>query len=234
VSNGQPDQGNGRPLGGRRVFLSASIPGKDWTGEYDPLEITDAVIACVSALWTAGGRILCGGHPAITPLLLRVAHDFRSVAETNHASDEDPLVTIYQSTLYEGMIPQQTLSLQATGLGRITFVPAVPGDTPQREHNAASLDRMRKAMLAPENDPAFAIFIGGMDGIEVEYRAYRERFPGRPVYPIGAPGGVARELADTVQGSPEYVRVDPEALRESAEYGALMDDILADAATRIA
>ena len=73
-----------------------------------------------------------------------------------------------------------------------------------------------------------------MDGIEVEYRAYRERFPGRPVYPIGAPGGVARELADTVQGSPEYVRVDPEALRESTEYGALMDDILADAITRIA
>lgn len=234
MSNGQPDQGHPRPLGGRRVFLSASIPGKSWTGEYDPLEITDAVIACVSALWTAGGRILCGGHPAITPLLLRVAHDFRSVAETNHASDEDPLVTIYQSTLFEGMIPQQTLSLQATGLGRITFVPAVPGDTPDRGHNAASLDRMRKAMLARENDPAFAIFIGGMEGITAEFNEYQTLYQGRPVYPVGAAGGEARNLAaQRVQAEP-YLRVTQAALLHSAEYGALMDDILADAITRVA
>ena len=234
MSNGQPDQGHPRPLSGRRVFLSASIPGKDWTGEYDPLEITDAVIACVSALWTAGGRILCGGHPAITPLLLRVAHDFRSVAETNHASGEDPLVTIYQSTLYEGMIPQQTLSLQATGLGRITFVPAVPGDTPDHGRNAASLDRMRQAMLARENDPAFAIFIGGMEGITAEFNDYQTLYQGRPVYPVGAPGGEARRLAaERVQAEP-YLLVTRTALLHSAEYGALMDDILADAITRIA
>jgi hypothetical protein len=44
------------------VFLSASIPdGRRWEGEFDPLEITDAVIARITAMWTAGGKILCGG-----------------------------------------------------------------------------------------------------------------------------------------------------------------------------
>lgn len=235
MSTGQPDPGPSRPLAGRRVFLSASIPDREtWRGKYDwdPLEITDAVVAGVAAIWTEGGKILYGGHPAISPLLLRVAQDFRP--EADESADGEPLVTVYQSSLYQDRIPEETLNLQAAGLGRIRFIEAVPGDSPRRGQNTASLLRMRMEMLSPQNDPAFAIFIGGMDGIEVEYRAYRERFPGRPVYPIGAPGGVARELADTVQGSPEYVRVDPEALRESAEYGALMDDILADAITRIA
>ena len=123
--------------------------------------------------------------------------------------------------------------LGATGLGRIEFVPAEPGDRPERGLNTASLDRMRKAMLAKENDPAFAIFIGGMDGIRAEYDEYRTHFPGRPVYAVGAPGGTARELAAEFMETQGYRRVNTVELLRSAEYGALMDDILADAITRI-
>ena len=234
MSTGQPDPAARRPLRGRRVFLSASIPRPDWTGErFDPLEITDAVVACAPTLWLAGGRILCGGHPAITPLLLRVAQDFRPVAESDQVPGPEPLVTIYQSELYRDKIPEQTLRLQAAGLGRIVFVPAAPGDSPERQHNAASLAVMRGAMLAKENDPAFAIFIGGMEGIDAEFDEYRRQYPDRPVYAIGASGGMARRIAARLMRDEPFRLVRPEDLLNSAQYSTLMDDILADAVDRI-
>lgn len=232
MNMGRPDRATRRSLGGRRVFLSSSIPVHGWQGDYEPREITDAVVACVSAIWIAGGKILYGGHPAIAPLLLSAAQDFRPEAEGSQASAEDPLVTVYQSSLYESLIPAETRRLEAARLGRIRFIPAAPGELPERGRNLASLDLMRQAMLARDNDPAFAVFIGGMQGIVEEYHQFRTEFPGRPVYPIGAPGGEARKLAADLENEP-YRLVDRTALLHSAEYGTLMEDILADAIARI-
>jgi hypothetical protein len=233
VSESRPDLAQERPLSGRRAFLSASIPDRNqWQGEFDPLEITDAVIACVSAIWTAGGKILCGGHPAITPLLLRVAHDFKST-DRGRNPEREPLVTVYQSELYRQLVPAETRHLEAEGLGRLEFVPAEPGDRPRRPENERSLERMRAAMLAKENDPAFAVFIGGMDGIRKEYDKFHGQYEGRPVYAFGAPGGEARELAAEFTRNQEYRRVNRGDLLQSAEYGALMDDVLADVVTRM-
>lgn len=138
---------------------------------------------------------------------------------------------VYQSSLYESLIPAETRDLEAAGLGRIRFIPAVPGELPERGRNLASLDLMRQAMLARGNDPAFAVFIGGMEGIVDEFQ-FRTQFPGRPVYPIGAPGGEAKKLAADLENEP-YRLVNRMALLHSAEYGTLMDDILADAIARI-
>lgn len=223
-----------RPLRGCHVFLAASIPDrKRWAGDFDPLEITDAVVVSVSAIWTAGGKILSGGHPAITPLLLRVARGFRRTAEENQASPSDPLVTVYQSRLYEHLVPAETRSLEATRLGRLKFVPAHPGDAPEHGKNTASLELMRNAMLAPENDPVFAIFIGGMEGIRDEYDKYRHGYRNRPVYAIGAPGGEARRIAMELAESRREPGIDRLELLRSAEYGALMDGILANVAARM-
>ena len=54
-------------------------------------------------------------------------------------------MTVYQSELYRDKIPEQTLRLQAAGLGRVVFVQAVPGDSADRHHNAASPDRRGRA-----------------------------------------------------------------------------------------
>ena len=88
-------------------------------------------------------------------------------------------------------------------------------------------------MLAKENDPAFAVFIGGMDGIRKEYDKFHGQYEGRPVYAFGAPGGEARELAAKFTRNQEYRRVNRGDLLQSAEYGALMDDVLADVVTRM-
>jgi hypothetical protein len=229
VSEIRPDRPPAWTLHGRNVFLSASIPHDNWPQEFDALEITDAVVACVSAVLAADGRILSGGHPAITPLMLRVAQDFRPL----RAPDGRALVTVYQSALYEGLIPEPTKQLQETGLGELEFIPAVPGDRAVKGQNRRSLSLMRDKMLAPKNDPAFAVFIGGMDGIRDEYDMFSRDFAERPVYAIGAPGGEARVLAYEFAETRQDPVVDRNRLLRSPQYGALMDEILADAIIRM-
>jgi hypothetical protein len=233
VSSGRSGPAGRPSLGGRSAFLSASIPNsRDWDGEFHPLEITDAVMAAVSAILGADGRISYGGHPAIAPLLLRVARDFGPIRQSGRSPDDRALVTVYQSALYEPFIPEPTWHLQEEGLGHIEIIDAVPGDLPQRPWNERSLTRMRRAMLAREADLAFAIFIGGMSGIREELDEFRLSFPERPVYAFGAPGGVARELAAEFRETQRYYLVNPAGLFELQDYGVLMDDVMADAMAR--
>lgn len=213
-------------LRGRSLFLSASIPRTDWEGEYDALEITDAVVAATRAIFGSGGRLVYGAHPAIAPLVLRVARSFAD------ARREDlPLVRIYQSGVFEGFIPESTWELVHSGLGELVLTDPVPGETPT--NCPMSLARMREEMLNPEvNDLVAALFIGGMAGIDRELELYRLRFGDRPVYALGAPGGAARSLAHQADpdGSPF---VTGQELAESRHYPALMEGIIRDIVRRL-
>ena len=71
------------------------------------------------------------------------------------------------------------------------FVDAVAGD------RATSLLRMREEMLS-RPDLRAAVFIGGMEGIEVEYELFGKFHPGRKRLLVPAPGGAARNLAEKV------------------------------------
>jgi hypothetical protein len=59
----------------------------------------------------------------------------------------------------------------------------------------ASLLRMRREMLSRKDLDA-AVFIGGMEGVEDEYRLFRECHPNAKVLPVPAPGGAALLLAE--------------------------------------
>lgn len=210
----------------RALFLSAGIPRPGWEGDYDPLEITDAVVAATRAIFGSGGRLVYGAHPAVAPLVLRVARSFAQVRE-----GDLPLVRIYQSRIFEGLIPDSTRELAHSGLGELVFTDPAPGETP--ENCPLSLARMREQMLDPEvNDLAAAVFIGGMAGIDRELELYRQRFRNRPVYALGAPGGAARSLARRAEPS-ESPFVRTEELAESGHYPALMDAVVKDIAWRL-
>jgi hypothetical protein len=78
-------------LGGRAIFLSASIPDPErWTGYFDVREITDAVVAGSRALLTAGAILVTATHPTIAPLLLYIASEFP------RAADQPASVVTYQ------------------------------------------------------------------------------------------------------------------------------------------
>jgi hypothetical protein len=179
------------PLRGQSLFLSAGIPDPDrWDGAFDPLEITDAVVAGARALLTAGGSIVTALHPTIAPLLLYIAAEFPAL--------EGSRITVYQSRLFENILPAATARFFQGGAGVFRWSEAVAGDQPLPGRWDDSLKLMRESMLS-ETDPVAAVFIGGMEGIASEYEIFHSLFPARRWYALGRPGGEARLLGERTQ-----------------------------------
>lgn len=213
------DSPHERPiLRGAAIFLSASIPDpKRWNGEFDPLEITDAVVALGRAALSAGMHLVTAAHPTIAPLLLYVAAEL--------PGEIDPEVSVYQSQLFEDVLPAATRRFEIDGIATIHWTPAVEGESISPDNRAKSLRLMRQQMLE-ETKPAAACFIGGMDGISEEFALFSELRSGAPTYPLAAPGGEARRL---VEEMPEPL---PE-LAESRIYPAVWRRVLADLEGRL-
>lgn len=203
----------------RAVFLSASIPDSTrWEGDFDALEITDAVAAAGRAVLTAGGTLVTAAHPTIAPLLLYVASEF-PVAD-------EPRMLVYQSTLFDRVLPEATERFEEQGVGTLRWTQAVPGEEPVPGRWDGSLSVMRETMFV-DTDPVGAIFIGGMEGIRDEFNRFLRRFDGRPVYPLGRPGGEARAIAaglDSPLG---------DELRSGDVYPTLFRRVVADLATHL-
>jgi hypothetical protein len=102
-------------------------------------------------------------------------------------------VIIYQSQLFEEVLPTATRRFEADGVGSLIWTAAANGDRPEPGHWDESLSIMRRQMLR-ETTPVAAYFAGGMEGIQEEFSLYTEMFPERPAYPAGRPGGEARAL----------------------------------------
>jgi hypothetical protein len=176
-------------LAGRAVFISASIPDPNrWQGDFDPLEITDAVTAAARAILTASGMVVAAAHPTIAPLLLYLAAEFPAT--------EKPGVIVYQSHLFDKVLPEAIKRFQEEGTGEVRWIEPVEGDAPQPGLWNRSLERLRRAMLE-ETQPAAGVFIGGMEGVPVEHSLFTGLLPDRPWYALGRPGGAARELAES-------------------------------------
>jgi hypothetical protein len=217
-------------LDGRHIFLSAGIPGDEYLADADAGEIASAVRAAVAGVLLARGRLLFGGQPAIVPLVLNVAEDL--AGKDPAGQNGRPLVTLYQSALYADQISAGVEHLAAAGLARVEITDAAPGDLPERGRNARSLTLMRGAMLSEKNNPAAGIFIGGMDGIAIEFGQFRESFPDRPAYIFGAPGGEARRLAlAEIHKAPTTALT--RRLAESDRYDVLVAEVVREVAERL-
>ncbi len=165
----------------RRVLLSASFPsgvrGERFT-PYDADAVADAVTALVGAVLAANGRLVFGGHPTITPLVLRVAAD--------HGARE--VVDVYQSDQFQDRITAPTRELERQGFGRIIA-------TPDRGDLRENLALMRRQMIEGSPDLVAALFIGGMEGILDEFDGVGDLRPSVPRLPVVAPGGAAARLS---------------------------------------
>jgi hypothetical protein len=162
------------------IFLSASVPVVGRGTYYksaDPFLIQFAVREFVTA---ALGRrlIVWGGHPAITPMVWAVCEDL--------GVSFSKAVVLYQSKYFADVFPEENKRF-----GNVEYVEAVPND---RE---ASLLRMREVMLA-RDDLSAAVFIGGMEGVLAEHTIFTRFHPGAEVLAVPAPGGAARQLAESL------------------------------------
>jgi hypothetical protein len=126
------------------VFMSASIPlptrHRRFYDTADVLAIREAVKALVEIVLPIG-RLTCGGHPTITPLLALFAREAKL--------DPDHL-TIFQSKLHEAVLP-----VENAAFADVRMIDAVGTDV------EASHRKMREAMLVsrPFSSAAWREFI---------------------------------------------------------------------------
>ena len=162
----------------KNIFLSASapLPERDpkYIGTADIIAIRDSVIALATTVLPKH-RLVWGGHPSITPLIYYVMQKLNLNIQ-NH-------VLLYQSLFFKDNFPPDNNKFE-----NIVFTENV-GDV------HSSIQHMRNRMFS-ENKFSAAIFIGGMDGIEVEYNMFIKYHPDALILPIASTGAATKLVYD--------------------------------------
>jgi SLOG cluster3 family len=174
------------------IFLSASVPDPERHPRYHMTSDVTAIRDAIRALATVvlpSARLVWGGHPAITPLI-RVMVEGMGIMSSDR-------VRLFQSSYFRGKMPEDNAAFE-----RVIKVPAVRGD------RTASLERMRRQMIGSEQFIA-GVFIGGMEGVEDEYRMFRAEHPSARALPVASTGAAALILYEQERGSlPKDLLVD--------------------------
>lgn len=188
----------------KNIFLSAGVPTADRSAKYydtaDVIAIRDSVIALASTvLANKAFRLIWGGQPAITPLIALVLERY-NLKMTDR-------VTLYQSYEFEKFFPKEN-----ENVGNIVF-------TEKKGNREASLLLMRQKMIG-DNEYAAAVYIGGMEGVEDEYKLFKEYHPGVTCLPIASTGAAAKIIYD--EHSCEF----NECLLTELSYTSLFKELL--------
>lgn len=162
----------------KNIFLSASVPLPERDPKYietaDIIAIRDAIIA-LTTVALPHHRIIWGGHPSITPLIYYVMQKLKLDIQKN--------VKLYQSLWFEDVFLEDNNRFE-----NIVF-------TPKQENIPASIQLMREQMFS-ENEFAAAVFIGGMNGIEDEFKMFREYHPDALLLPVASTGAATKIVYD--------------------------------------
>lgn len=160
------------------IFLSASIPLSDrkkcFYETADVLAIKEAIRSLVEVV-IPNGRIVCGGHPAITPLL--------AMATKNSKKDRN-FISIYQSNIFKSDFPESVYDFIDLTL--------IDGNPEEREE---SLKIMRQTMIQSQKFDAI-VLIGGMEGVIDELEIFLEFHPHAKVIPLASTGAAAKIVYD--------------------------------------
>jgi len=164
----------------KNIFLSASVPLPERDPKFfqtaDIIAIREAVIALTSVV-LPHHCLIWGGHTSITPLIYYVMEK-RNLNVGDH-------VKLYQSKFFEESF------LEDNNKFKNVVLTDVVGDQEK------CLAYMRKRMF-DDNSFSAAIFIGGMEGIEIEYRMFIEKFPDAIILPIASTGGATKLIYDNI------------------------------------
>ncbi|PND18352.1 hypothetical protein CN934_28350 [Ensifer sp. MMN_5] len=160
------------------IFLSAGVPdprrGPEFAATADSVAIT-AAVAALAYVVLGRRRLVWGGHPAITPMIL--------VMSEGMSIDYGEWVTLYQSEFFKDEFPEDNERFR-----KVVFTEKHSDD---RE---ASLKLMRERMFK-ENEFKAAVFIGGMGGVIAEYEMFRQLQPHAKVIPVTSTGGASLDVA---------------------------------------
>ncbi len=190
----------------KNIFLSASIPLPERDAKYfetaDIVAIRDAIIALTTVVLPKH-RIIWGGHPSITPLIYYVMEKLGLNIQEH--------IKLYQSLWFENMFPEDNNKFE-----NIVF-------TEKLQDIPSSIHLMRERMLS-ENEYSAAVFIGGMNGIEDEYKIFRAKHPDALILPIASTGAATRIVYDNLL--PDNFK--NERLVKDYGYMSLIQNLLMD------
>lgn len=227
-------------LHGEWVFLSASYPHPSRDPVYvataDVRAISNAVVELARAVFESGGSLVFGGHPTISPLVLRIA----ACAELAPGLNGALRVRIYQSAVFTSVSPIESKRIGELGVGEQIVTERVGNERPEFRDGALvpasvaqSLALMRRRMIA-DSAPVAGVFVGGMEGVEKEYEIAKAHSAVR-CYLVAGPGGAARVLADHGEPiAPNGVGADlVQGLYRSQLFPWLMRALVADISTHV-
>ena len=189
------------------IFLSASIPYKEREKKYietaDIIAIRDSVKALATVV-IPKSRLIWGGHPAITPLIKFVMQNMNSdVNGKNH-------ITLYQTSFFTKHFPPENEFFEHKVI------------VPEEDNRESSLFKMREKMFK-DNKFKAGIFIGGMEGVEDEFKMFKEIHPRALLLPLASTGAAAKFIYDEMIES--NYKLD-ERLSNDYAYMALFRDLL--------
>lgn len=169
----------------KSIFLAAGVPDPLQSPEFartaNVVLIREAVIALIEVV-LPHGRLVFGGHPAITPFVSRVA------AQLGHLDR----VTAYQSQWFRGQQPPEVECF-----AQLCW-------TPRGADREDSLAIMREQMLT-EGTLVAGVFIGGKEGVLAEEALFRRLAPQAVALPVASTGGAALEIWRQSSPQPEYL-----------------------------
>lgn len=221
------------------ILLSASVPSEKRSKKYHEnyikiknaqIQIEEAVIGLSRNIFQAGGKIIFGGHPSISPLVAMVATEFRinkEIENIKRNEGQQKPITIFQSRAYEKVIPKEITGLFNLGYSNIIWTEAVAGEEfnpdihgePQCEK---SLKLMRNQMMDEKIDAL--VCMGGMEGVEHEFEMFREYHPRKPIFLLASTGGASKILAESflnnnfikVIDSIKYIKPTEQQIKENS------------------
>lgn len=206
------------PLAGRAVFLSASVPSVDRAERYRRIpqafaRIEEAALRVAGAVFNAGGTLVFGGHPSISPLIGYLCEQYQPSVEAEgqnrrtrdvDATPGRPRVVMFQSEAFRESWAAPSQRLGTLAGVEVIWTASENGEKfdvnrrgqPQCQE---SLRAMRKRMLGIDQLVAM-VAIGGMEGVEVEMEMFRGIREKLPIYAIPSTGGAAQILTDQYPG----------------------------------
>lgn len=208
------------------LFLSASVPARkpfpddrtkdiqnrEWLRRRRPLFIREAVMELCRAAFVRGYTVVFGAHPAISPVVQMVAHEYAA------RRDRVSIVT-FQSAWFRNQIPESTLALVGDSSSEAWMTAAGPS----REE---SLRIMRTQMFGFAAYRG-AVFIGGMDGVIEEAALFQQMHPQAPMFALGTTGAASRTLRESgaCRGGQH---AGPDLLDRETAYALVMTKVFQD------
>lgn len=186
-----------KPLANISVMLSASIPD-ELQNSPQAQDLFSVIMLFTRHILRAGGRLLFGGHPTVTPLVHQVA---------SAMEHDDEAVQLYQLRLFRDTLPQEVSDQRVFRTihwsGREKPTPPPASET-FKKMVGEDLQPMREEMV---QDAQAAVFVGGKidgylgdkPGIRDEYDRFMEKHPQGPVYLIGLLQGESQKIIDELE-----------------------------------